>query len=52
MGVEEGKGGREKIQTEKEPLNTRAKERGGRWEHGGALVGETISNKGEEGNLG
>lgn len=48
MGVEEGKGGREKIQTE-EPLNTRAKEQG---EDGGALVGETFPDKGEEGNLG
>lgn len=52
MGVEEGKGGREKTQTKKEPLNTRTKEQGGRRERGGALVGETYANKGEEENLG
>lgn len=40
------------MQTEKEPLNTRAKEQGGRWEHRGALVGEIKPNKGEKGNSG
>lgn len=52
MGMEEGKGGREKTQMEKEPLNTRAKGQGGRWEHGGTLVRETYPDKVEEGNLG